>query len=60
MDRDIGTMLRQVAAATLRMDDRFTGVWNRSARNSVPATVSIAASVSTLLRHLPAAASRTF
>jgi hypothetical protein len=60
MDRDIRTMLRQVAATTLRMDDRFADAWQPMQKNRVPAKASIVSRIALFLRPIPASTSRSF
>jgi len=60
MDRDISTMLRQVAATTLRMDDRFADAWQPMQKNRVPAKASIVSRIALFLRPIPASTSRSF
>lgn len=60
MDRDIRTMLRQVAATTLRMDDRFADAWVPLKKQRAPATTSFVSRFALFLRPLPASTSRSF
>ena len=60
MDRDIRTMLRQVAATTLRMDDRFADVWRPTQQqHRIPAKTSIVSRIALFLRPIPASSSRS-
>jgi hypothetical protein len=58
MDRDIRTMLRQVAATTLRMDDRFADAWRPTQQHRIPAKTSIVSRIALFLRPIPASSSR--